>query len=171
MTFQLASIDNGPIRWRYAVMGNSASATLFYGYAFNKESTWPWQGEGEEEDDKYESFSDRDWETEHFYIHRVLGKTEAEVDAMDWKERSKIEKSIPVEVGYWGYLDGQSCYLIHPRDDRAAIHCSWDGPETVDPANMVPNPEWDGVLKEFAEKMGVILDGQEPAWHIVCTYG
>jgi hypothetical protein len=152
-------------------MGNSASATLFYGYAFDNENVWPWQSEEEEAWEEYESYSDRDWDTEHFYIHKVLGKTEAEVDAMGWEERSKHEKSMLCEVASWGYLDGQSCYFIHPRDERACIHASWDGPETIDPAKMTPNPEWDIVLKEFAEKMGVILDGQEPAWHIVCTYG
>lgn len=154
-------------------MGNSASATLFYGYAFNKENAWPWEDDDDLDYDyeKWESFRERDWEAVHFYIHLVLGKTEAEVDAMGWEERSKIEKTMPFVMDTWGYLDGQGCWAVMPKDEKACHSCSWDGPQAINPKDMDPEAEWDEVLKEAAEKMGFILDGQEPGWHIVCSYG
>lgn len=151
-------------------MGKSAGATLFYGYVFDEENTYPWLDP--DDYDKNETFDDRDWEESHHYVHRALGKTEEEIDAMKYTLIDDLFEQCPVKIGAWGYLyEGQDCYLIHPKDDAAVITAGWDTPASVDLTSLTSNPEWDVVLKTFAEQMGIDLKGQEPGWHLVASYG
>ncbi len=121
-------------------MSSSASATLFYGYLFDDAGIYPWQDE--DDWDSNESFQERDWEPEHFWIHRVLGKTESEVDAMGYKERGDLYRQVPVELGHWGYLE-ESSYFIRPKSVKAEYQCDWSGSVKIDSSKLIVNPEWD----------------------------
>lgn len=149
-------------------MGRSPRANIFYGYAFTPENTWPWEVGKEDDYEKWESFRERDWELSHFYVHLVLGKTEEEVDAMGWEERSELAKSCQVELGHWGYSE-EPCYYLRPKDKKADLMFSWDSAEILDTGKLKVNPEWATVLKEFCEKAGVDTKGKDPTWHIVVS--
>jgi len=152
-------------------MGSSASANLFYGYVFDQEGVFPWENENDDYEIS-ESRRDRNWEVEHYWLHIVLGKSEEEIDSMEYKVRRDLTKNIAVEVCSWGALyDGSSCYYIRPKDKKADICVSWDTPTVIKPSEMPVNSEWDTVLKKFARDIMIDLKGQTPAWHLVASYG
>lgn len=146
-------------------MGRSPTANVFYGFAFEGENTWPWEDDDYE---KWEAFRDHDWDEEHFFIHNFLGKTEAEINAMEWKERSELFKSCQVKVGRWGYSEEPS-YFICPKDTKACVMGTWDGATSLNPKNFETNPEWDAVLTEYCEKMGIDTKGKKPGWTLVVS--
>jgi len=150
-------------------MSSSATANLFYGYVFNQESVYPWLDEDDYE--KNESFTERGWEPRDYYAHFALDKTEDEVDELNGAQEREIQEGMLVEVCSWGCLYEQPCYYIRPKDKKAEYNCWWDGPQKISPAEMIVNPEWDVALRGFAEAMKIDLRGQEPAWHLVASYG
>jgi hypothetical protein len=149
-------------------MGQSPSATIFFGYAFNEPSTMPGTPEFGYED---ENDPRHGWEPCQHYFHKVLKKTVEEIEEMGWEESRDLWAAIPIEFEWWGYMD-DSCYMIHPTG--VFVTNSWDAPLKLD-TDMFKNNDaqvaWIEPLKKFIKDMDIDVKGEEPAWHLVVSYG
>jgi hypothetical protein len=80
-------------------------------------------------------------------------------------------QQIGFTLGTWGY-SGEPSYFIRPLDKRFSASGDWNSVEEI--SELPSKRECYNVglgMEEFAEKLGIPLNGQKPRWLMVSSYG
>lgn len=137
-------------------MSQSTDAILFYGYCWTREAP-PWV-------DDYEAEDEDGGVAETRYL-RLTGLAE-KYPSFDYR-RSALAKAPCVVVRHCS--DNCTMYGV-----AVAGTCTtaWRGsPQTINPAEMTPKPEWAKMLRAYCDLMKIHVGNQQPAWHLVSWWG
>jgi len=145
-------------------MGMSLYTYLGYGFCiYNDDSLdnkpLPWMKQ-EENDDNYD---DEDYPTE--YIHYYLSKKGYDLDILEWKEQSKLEKDIGISIIEMGTCDFTTFYLTVTDSLKEG---EWGGSKIELPESAHQKVSWDKKLQDFCAFVGI--EYEQPSWVLGCYY-
>jgi hypothetical protein len=85
-----------------------------------------------------------------------------DIDGEDYKAWEKKLKPFHVQSGYSG-----DCGRYIAVAYFSATHRYW---ETIEPAKMVVQPDWDERLQGYAKVAGIDLGEEKPQWHLIAYF-
>lgn len=143
-------------------MSQSTDAILFYGYCWTDESP-PWVDPSD-----YEAEDEDAGDNKERYL-RLAGfdeKYDGDASYFD-RKREALAKATCEVVRHCS--DGCTMYGVAVFGSRMTARRGI--PQTIDPAALVPKPEWAEMLRAYCDHMKINVGEQEPAWYLVSWWG